>query len=150
MRGGRQPLGVCLATGAGSLNAKHVLHAVSAWNETSCIGRAMCRALLLSDELGHHSLAFPALGTGAAHVNIETCARAMTSSLLSHLALGGSRLRKATIELVNEAKMPTFRDVLEDVLRDGLEDPAGDLGLGVEDTPAQAEAATHLDARSRR
>ena len=150
MRGGRQPLGVCIATGAGTLNARHVLHAVSAWNETSCIGRTMCRALLVADELGHHSLAFPALGTGAAHVNIETSARAMSSALVWHLALGGSRLRKVSIVLSHEAKLRVFRDVLEDVLRDGLEDPAGDLGLAVDDAPAQAEAATHLDARSRR
>jgi serine/threonine-protein kinase len=150
MRGGRQPLGVCLATGAGTLPAKHILHAVSAWNETSCIGRTMCRALLLSDELGHGSLAFPALGTGVAHVNLETSARAMTSALLWHLALGGSRLKKVTIVLSTEAKLRVFREVLEDVLRDGLEDPAGDLGLAVEGVVAQGEAATHLDARSRK
>jgi serine/threonine-protein kinase len=56
---GEQPLGSCIATTAGKLAARHVLHAVSAWNEASCVGRAMHRALLLSDELGHRSLAFP-------------------------------------------------------------------------------------------
>ena len=54
-----------------------------------------------------------------------------------------------SVVLANETKLRVFRDVLEDVLRDGLEDPAGDLGLAVDDAPAQAEAATHLDARSR-
>ena len=130
--GGRQPLGTCLATTAGSLDARHVIHAVSGWNETSCIGRAMCRALLLADELGHHSIAVPALGTGQAHVNIETCARAMTSALEWHLALGGSRLRRVEIVLQGEAKLNVFREVLEDVLRDDLDDPWGDLGMPVE------------------
>ena len=150
MRGGRQPLGVCLATNAGSLDAKNVFHAVSAWNGASCIGRTMCRALLLAEELGHHSLALPALGTGAAHVNVETSARAMTSSLVWHLALGGSRLRRVDVVLQTEAKLGIFREVLEDVLRDGLEDPPGDLGIAVDDAPVHADGATHLDARSRR
>jgi O-acetyl-ADP-ribose deacetylase (regulator of RNase III)/tRNA A-37 threonylcarbamoyl transferase component Bud32 len=149
MAGGRQPLGTCIATGAGALGARHVIHAVSAWNEASCIGRAMCRVLLLADELGHRSLAIPALGTGAAHVNIETCARAMSSALVWHLALGGSRLRRVDFVLQGEAKLSVFREVLEDVLGDGLDAPFGDLGMPVEDSPVYAEAATHLDARSR-
>ncbi len=149
MRGGRQPLGTCIATGAGALDARHVFHAVSAWNEASCIGRAMCRVLLMADELGHHSLAVPALGTGAAHVNMETCARAMSSALVWHLALGGSRLRHVEIVLQGEAKLGVFREVLEDVIRDGLDDPSGDLGIPVDDAPVYAEGATHLDARSR-
>jgi eukaryotic-like serine/threonine-protein kinase len=151
MRGGRQPLGTCIATGAGALDARHVFHAVSAWNEASCIGRAMCRVLLLADELGHRSLAVPALGTGAAHVNIETCARAMSSTLVWHLALGGSRLRSVEIVLQGEAKLNVFREVIEDVLRDGLDTPLGDLGIPIDDAaaPVYAEGTTHLDARSR-
>jgi O-acetyl-ADP-ribose deacetylase (regulator of RNase III)/tRNA A-37 threonylcarbamoyl transferase component Bud32 len=150
MRGGRQPLGTCLATSAGALQARHVFHAVSAWNEASCIGRAMSRALLLADELGLRSLALPALGTGAAHVNLETCARAMSSALVWHLALGGSRLRRVEFVLQGESKLNVFREVLEDVLRDGLDDPSGDLGLPMDDAPVVAEGATHLDARSRK
>lgn len=149
MRGGRQPLGTCIATGAGALEAKNVFHAVSAWNEASCIGRAMCRVLLMADELGHRSLAVPALGTGAAHVNLETCARAMSHALVWHLALGGSRLRQIEFVLQSEAKLVVFREVIEDVLRDGLDDPSGDLGIPVEDVQVYAEGATHLDARSR-
>lgn len=150
MRGGRQPLGTCIATAAGALSAHHVFHAVSAWNEASCIGRAMCRLLLLGDELGHRSLAVPALGTGAAHVNLETCARAMSSALVWHLALGGSRLRRVEIVLQGEAKLRVFREVLEDVLRDGLDDPLGDLGIPMDDVPVLPEGATHLDARSKK
>jgi O-acetyl-ADP-ribose deacetylase (regulator of RNase III)/tRNA A-37 threonylcarbamoyl transferase component Bud32 len=150
MRGGRQPLGTCIATTAGTLSARHVFHAVSAWNEASCIGRAMSRVLLVADELGLRSLAVPALGTGAAHVNLETCARAMSSALVWHLALGGSRLRRVEIVLQGEPKLNVFREVLEDVLRDGLDDPSGDLGIPMDDAAVQAEGATHLDARSKR
>ena len=65
---GQQPLGECVATSAGSLGAKYVFHAVSAWNEASCVGRAMNRALLLADEKGVKTMALCALGTGTARV----------------------------------------------------------------------------------
>jgi serine/threonine-protein kinase len=150
MRGGKQPLGACIATGAGTLAARHVIHAVSAWNEASCIGRTMSRALLLADELGHRSLAFPALGTGSARVAIETCAHAMATALAWHLALGGSRLRSVHLVLGSEPKLRVFREVLEDVLHDGLEPGGGDLGVPVDDAVVRVDAATHVDARSRR
>jgi serine/threonine-protein kinase len=110
----------------------------------------MSRALLLSDELGHSSLALPALGTGAARVGIETCASAMTSALAWHVALGGTRLKRVEIVLENAAKMRTYREVMEDVLLEGRDESQGDLGLPVEDGDVQTDAATHLDARSRR
>ena len=37
-----------------------------------------------------------------------------------------------------EAKLGTFREVLEDVLRDGLDAPFGDLGMPVDDAPVYA------------
>jgi len=150
LRGGRQPLGACVATGAGSLHARHVLHAVSAWNEASCIGRAMDRALLLADELGLRTLAFPALGTGAARVNMETCARAMTSGIAWYLALGGSHLRQVRIVLASDEKLHIFREVVDDVMRDGADDPQADFGLPVEEVAVRVDAATHLDPRTKR
>ena len=102
--GGERALGECVATGAGRLHAKHVLHAVSAWNEASCVGRATLRALSMADRLGLRSLALPALGTGAARVSLETCANAMMNSLHWRLALGGSRLQRITIVLADEAQ----------------------------------------------
>jgi len=151
MRDGQQPLGTCLATSAGALDARHVIHAVSAWNEASCVGRTMLRALLLADELGHHTLAFPALGTGAARVSMETCANAMMTAIAWHVAIGGTRLAHVQIVLEDEAKLRTFRDVAEDALRDGEEAPPGlDLGLPADEGEVKADAATHIDAFSRR
>jgi serine/threonine-protein kinase len=146
-KNGEQPLGSCIATSAGRLAARNVLHAVSAWNEASCVGRAMHRALLLSDELGHRSLAFPALGTGAARVSLEMCASAMMSALSWHLALGGTRLENVRIFLGDEQKLKVFRQVAEEALRD-LDDasPAVELGLPVVGGEVRPDAATHLDA----
>jgi O-acetyl-ADP-ribose deacetylase (regulator of RNase III) len=147
MKDGEQPLGSCLATGGGELQARHVLHAVSAWNEASCVGRAMHRALLLADELGARTLAFPALGTGAARVSLETCAHAMATALRWHVALGGTRLERVSVFLGDEAKLRVFRAVVGEALRgDGQASGATDLGLPVEEGAVQPDAITELDA----
>lgn len=152
MSGGERALGMCVVTGAGTLRAKHVLHAVSAWNETSCIGRAMFRALLLAEQLGLKTLAMPALGTGSSRVSLETCASAMMTALRWHLSLGGSRLHRVTLVLGDEAKLKTYRDVAEEALRGRSADAvphSTDLGLQVEGGAVQEDAATFLDPASR-
>jgi O-acetyl-ADP-ribose deacetylase (regulator of RNase III) len=146
MKGGEQPLGTCVVTTGGELNARHVIHAVSAWNETSCIGRTMERALLVAERLKMHSLALPALGTGSSRVTIETCARAMAVALRWHLYLGASRLQRIDIVLVDEAKLRVFRDVAEDVFR-GVETahPSPDFGLPAHEGAKIEDAATCVD-----
>jgi serine/threonine-protein kinase len=151
VKDGERPLGECLATAAGSLRARHVLHAVSAWDETSCVGRAMQRALALADRLACRSLAFPALGTGAARVTIETCATAMTTALRWRLALGGSRLRRVRIVLGDDAKLHAFSEVAIEALRDAEAAPeVVDLGLPDERGAGLVaeDAATCLDLSS--
>lgn len=143
--GGPQPLGTCLATSAGHLAARHVLHAVSAWNETSCVGRATQRALLLADELGHRHLAVAALGTGAARVTMETCASAMMTALKLHLALGGTRLRRVEVVLWQQKDLDVYREVAEACLRGDDAAAALDIGLPVEDVAPRPYAATCLD-----
>jgi O-acetyl-ADP-ribose deacetylase (regulator of RNase III) len=144
--GGEQPLGSCIRTKAGRLAAKHVFHAVSAWNEVSCVGRAFARALLLAEEHRCASIAAPALGTGAARVGIEACANAMMTTLRWHAMFGGMRIRELTVYLDSEAKRRVYQDVAEEVL--GLIDtrhagPA-DVGLPDEGLPT-AEGATAID-----
>ena len=123
MKGGEQPLGSCVRTKPGSLPAKHIFHAVSAWNEVSCVGRAFARALLLADEHGSNTVSVPALGTGAARVGIEMCANAMMTTLRWHAMLGGMRCREITVWLDTEAKRRAFQDVAEETF--GL----GEVGL---------------------
>ena len=146
LRSGTHALGACIATGAGKLAARHVLHAVSAWNEASCVGRATQRAFLLADELGVKTLALPALGTGQARVSMEICSKAMMTALRWHIALGGTRLESVRVILDEERKLRAFREVAEDALR--AEDEALsilDLGLSAGDAPVRGDSATHID-----
>jgi O-acetyl-ADP-ribose deacetylase (regulator of RNase III) len=147
MRDGERPLGECVATRAGLLQAEWVLHAVSAWDETSCVGRATMRALAEADRLGVRSLAFPALGTGAARVSLETCASALASALRWRLALGGSRLKHVSFVLGDDAKLAVFRDVALEALR-GSDDvpPPVDVGLPDDGATVTEESATFVDA----
>jgi serine/threonine-protein kinase len=130
---------------------KHVFHAVGAWNEVSCVGRAFARALLLADEHGCHAVAVPALGTGAARVGTEMCASAMMTTLRWHAMFGGMRCREVTVWLDSEDRRRTFQDVAEEAF--GIGDVsllrALDLGLPVESggTIPSPEGATFLDPR---
>jgi serine/threonine-protein kinase len=115
MRHGRRALGECIATGSGTLRCRKVLHAVSAWKEASCIGRATQRALLLAEELGLRSLAIPALGTGSAKVAPEACAYAIASAVYWHVLLGGTRLREVECVLYDQETLEIFIEELSGV-----------------------------------
>jgi len=148
---GEHALGECVVTRAGTLKTEWLLHAVSAWDETSCVGRAMMRALAEADRLGVRTLAMPALGTGAARVSMETCANAMASALRWRLVLGGSRLKRVTFVLGDEAKLAIFRDVAVEALRGAMDSdrgPRADVGLPDDRKPVTEDAATCLDASS--
>jgi serine/threonine-protein kinase len=146
-RHGEQALGACVRTGPGTLKARHVFHAVSAWNEVSCVGRAMSRALLLADEHGCRSLGICALGTGAGRVSMEMSANAMMTALRWHALLGGSRLKEIKVYTGDESKRKTFQEVAEEALR-GQNEPLRtkvELGLPSAIGEASAEGATCLD-----
>lgn len=125
---GEQPLGTCRSTGAGALSCKRVLHAVSAWNEVSCVARASQRAFLLAETEGLRTLAIPAVGTGAARVSLESSATSLASALELHVRLGGSRLRHVDFVLYDEAKKRTFDEVLESVFL-GRSSASHDIGI---------------------
>jgi len=128
MAHGEQPLGACVLTGPGRLAAKKILHAVSAWEQASCVGRATQRALLEADRIGLETLAMPALGTGAAAVTLEACAAAMAAAVRWHLALGGSRITSIRFVLYDDERRRVFAEVLEAALL-GDQDASHDHGL---------------------
>lgn len=142
---GQQALGACVATSAGRLRARKVLHAVAAWNEVSCVARAAHRTLLLADELDLRSLAIPALGTGAARVSIETCASSIATTLRWHLMLGGTGLSRVRFVLRDTPTTERFAEVVEQALRgDRIAGAAADLGRPAV-LEARPEAPTQIE-----
>ena len=76
-------LGQAIVTGAGNLRAKHVVHAAVMGQDlqtsAELISQATRRTLEVADELGAHSLALPAFGTGVGGFPIERCAELMVT-----------------------------------------------------------------------
>ena len=76
-------VGQAVATGAGNLHAKHVVHAAVMGQDlqtsAELISQATRRTLEVADELGSHSLAMPAFGTGVGGFPIERCAELMVT-----------------------------------------------------------------------
>ncbi len=118
---GERALGECVRTGPGALDCRAVLHAVSAWQEVSCVARAMHRALFLAEEHGLKRIAVPAIGTGQGGVRLEACAQAIASTLRLHLSLGGSTLEEVRFVLYDSPAHAAFVDVLHGVFLSGHE-----------------------------
>jgi O-acetyl-ADP-ribose deacetylase len=74
-------LGEAVATGAGRLKARHVIHGAvmgqDLRTDADLVGRTTRRSLELADELGSRSLALPAFGTGVGGFPLDECARIM-------------------------------------------------------------------------
>jgi O-acetyl-ADP-ribose deacetylase (regulator of RNase III) len=74
-------LGDAVATGAGRLKAKHVLHGAVMGQDlqtnADLVRRTTRSCLELADELGARSLALPAFGTGVGGFPLDECARIM-------------------------------------------------------------------------
>lgn len=74
-------LGEAVATGAGELRARHVIHGVVMGQDLTTnadlVARTTRRCLEVADELGARSLALPAFGTGVGGFPLGECARLM-------------------------------------------------------------------------
>ncbi len=82
------PLGTAVATGAGHLKAKYVLHGAVMGQDLQTnadLVRGTTRSCLqLADELGARSLALPAFGTGVGGFPLDECARVMVEEVRAY------------------------------------------------------------------
>ena len=85
------PTGRAVATVAGNLDAKQVVHAVGpVWygghkDEVELLASAYRTSLELAAENGHRSLAFPSLSTGAYRFPIKTASRTAWRTILAYI-----------------------------------------------------------------
>lgn len=90
------PVGEAVATGAGRLRARHVIHgAVMAQDlQTSkeLVAAATVSCLRVADSLGARTVALPAFGTGVGGLSLGSCARTMVSSVRSYRARSVERV----------------------------------------------------------
>lgn len=122
VRQGPVPVGEAVATGAGRLPARYVIHAVTMGQDLATSERdiraATRSALRLADRLGLRSVALPALGTGVGGFPLTRAAAAMLTEIAAHLG-GESRLREVVLVLYEEPAHAAFVRALDDLARAG-------------------------------
>lgn len=114
-RVGYVSVGCAAVTGAGSLPARYVIHAVGPrmgeGDEERKLRDATRAALRLAQSLQLESLAFPAISTGIFGFPIERCAPIMVSSVRDFSAEAGS-LQTVTFCLFSDAALEQFRKAM--------------------------------------
>ena len=106
-------VGDAVATGAGRLHARWVIHAAVMGQDlvtsADAVRRATRRALEVANELGAESLALPAFGTGVGGFPLGECAGIMVGEAR---AFEGQSLRRVVFAVYGEAAAAAFRNVL--------------------------------------
>jgi len=114
------PVGGAVATGAGRLKAKYVIHVptmerpamrISLSNVKIAMDAAVRKAL----ELGVTSLAIPALGTGVGGVDRCDAARAMIGVLKRYVD-ANVRIPNIVFVDINEEQVKCFREAIREIL----------------------------------
>jgi O-acetyl-ADP-ribose deacetylase (regulator of RNase III) len=109
-------LGEAVATTAGDLPARWVIHAATMEpggpTGADVIARATASTLRHADELGARSLALVAFGTGVGGFPLEEAARIEVDQVRRHLA-AGSQLERVLFAVRGDAARRAFEDALE-------------------------------------
>lgn len=114
------PTGRAVTTGAGSLPARWVIHAVGpVWRggshqEADLLGSAYASALAEARAAGASSVAFPSLSTGAYGYPVEEAARIALRTVQDELERHGTPSRVVFV-LFDEASLKAYESVLEEI-----------------------------------
>jgi len=107
-------IGDAVATGAGRLAAKHVIHGAVMGQDLRTSGELISlttkRCLAVADEVGARSLALPAFGTGVGGFPLDECARLIVKAVRDHQSVG---LEKVLFAVVGEDARRAFEQALE-------------------------------------
>ena len=107
------PVGTAVATGAGRLPARYVIHGAVMGQDlrtnAELIERTTRSCLEVADELGCESLALPAFGTGVGGFPIDECARIMAGVARDHHP---RTLRRVVFAVFGSEGAAAFRDAL--------------------------------------
>ena len=123
VRQGPAALGDAVITGAGSLAARWVIHAVSLDHarrtDREAIDRAVRNAFARAREVGAETLAIPALGTGVGGFPLDDAARVTVAAVRAELARS-PRMVRVTFALRGAAAYEAFRLALAGVPAPGI------------------------------
>ncbi len=115
-------VGEAVATGAGRLKARYVIHAAAMGYDdqgqmippsSESIRSATINSLRLAEDLGLKSIAFPALGTGVGGFPLKEAANIMVKAVREYLSKG-SNLEKVIFVLFGDEAYQAFKEALEE------------------------------------
>jgi O-acetyl-ADP-ribose deacetylase (regulator of RNase III) len=110
-------LGQAVATGAGELRAKYVIHAAGMGPNRRTNGGIVTtvtrNTLLCAEDKRVKTIAFPAIGTGVGGMKLEESARIMLTVVLDYLEEGTSSLKKVIFALYGSKAFDLFKAELE-------------------------------------
>ena len=110
------PVGEAVATGAGRLKARHVIHAAvmgqDLRTDAGKVAAATANSFARAEELGVTSIALPALGTGVGGFPLAECARIMIAEALRHTA-APTVIERIVFVLFDETACRVFREELD-------------------------------------
>ncbi len=108
-------VGTAVMTGAGTLKAKQVIHAVGPrmgeGDEDRKLAAAVRAALALADRNGQRTIAIPAISTGTFGFPVDRCARILLTEVHRYLQ-GGTKLERVVVCLYGDNDFQTFRNEL--------------------------------------
>ncbi len=113
---GYVPVGGAALTGAGSLKARHVIHAVGPmWGEggeEAKLKKAVRSVLSLAAEKGFSSIAMPAISAGIFGFPKDRCATIIVNEIGQYLTEHASSLKQIDIVLMDEGIIQFFTEEL--------------------------------------
>ena len=107
------PVGEAIATTAGRLKAKYVIHAPTMERPAMAtspekVYKATLAALRRAEKLAVSSIAFPAMGAGVGGVPLTEAAEAMVKALEDHLAEKPTKLKEVVFAGLTEEFLQAF------------------------------------------
>ena len=107
-------IGDAVATSAGRLPARHVIHGAvmgqDLRTDADAIARTTRRVLEVADELGARSLALPAFGTGVGGFSLSDCAAIMVGEARDYRSAG---LERVVFAVYGDEAEQAFRAAVE-------------------------------------
>jgi len=118
------PVGTAVATTAGKLRARYVIHAPTMPKPAMRIYKenvesAMKASLEQAETLKVKSIAFPALGTGVGGIPLRTAAEIMIQQLKNHLK-ETSNLKEVIFVGFSQEAFEAFKEAVKQIMSDNL------------------------------
>jgi O-acetyl-ADP-ribose deacetylase len=114
MAQGPIPVGEAIATSGGRLQARWVIHGAVMGQDLRTSGELVERTtrsvLDVAEELGAHSLALPAFGTGVGGFPLDDCARVMVRTVRDH---DPRSLERVVFAVFGEEARNAFEEALD-------------------------------------